>query len=53
MKFRGSSVANNKGWQKRTDEWVKMSHESRKRKEAEQQERRRRGPRSSGDSAEH
>lgn len=43
MRSRGKAVANDEGWKKRTDEWVKMSHESRKRKEAEKQARRRQG----------
>lgn len=43
MRSRGKPVANDKGWQKRSDEWVKMSHESRKRKEQEKEERKRRG----------
>lgn len=43
MKSKDKTVANDQGWQKRTDDWVKMSHESRKRKEAEQQERKRQG----------
>lgn len=43
MRSKGKTTANDKGWQKRTDEWVKMSHESRKRKEAEKEARRRRG----------
>lgn len=43
MKSKGKSVANDKEWQKRSDEWVRMSHESRKQKEREKEERKRRG----------
>lgn len=43
MRSKGKTVANDEGWKKRTDEWVKMSHESRKRKEAEKHARRRQG----------
>ncbi len=32
-------MPNDKQWQRRTDEWVKASHESRKRKEAERRQR--------------
>jgi len=30
-------MPNDKDWQRRSDEWVKMTHDSRIRKEAEQQ----------------
>lgn len=43
MRTKGSKVANDQAWQRRTDEWVKMSDASRKRKEDEKNERRRRG----------
>lgn len=43
MRSKGKNVANDEGWKKRTDEWVRMSHESRKRKEAEKLARRHRG----------
>lgn len=32
-------MANDRGWQKRSDDWVKASHESRKRKEQQRRER--------------
>jgi hypothetical protein len=31
-------MANDQGWQRRSDEWVKASHESRKRKEQARRE---------------
>ena len=31
--------SNDRAWQHRSDDWVKASHESRKRKEAKQRER--------------
>lgn len=44
MRSKGSkTIANDQGWQKRSDDWVKMTHESRKRKEAENEERKRLG----------
>lgn len=45
MKSKGTKVANDEGWKKRSDDWVRMSHESRKRKEAENQERKQYGSR--------
>ncbi len=32
-------MPNDREWQRRTDEWVKASHESRKKKEAERRDR--------------
>lgn len=43
MTSKGFRVANDEEWQRRTDEWVKMNDASRKRKEAEKDERRLRG----------